>query len=289
MPQLLLSERNFSASPKSQKQGVVFRVNSPGGSALASEALWEAVDEFKEVTKIPVVVSMGGVAASGGYYISAGADHIFAEKGTVTGSIGVVGMKLVAKDMLDKLGITTHSLQRGQHAGAMSMTRAFTPEEESLVRSSMTEVYETFLIRVSDGRGDRLKEPAEKLAGGRVYAGEAALDLGLIDEIGGLTEAIKYISTKSDTESPQVILLPKPKNPMDALFAQPDDKSDEVIRVQAPNKPTLEGTLRQVLLENQLMDLLSPAQKKEIQTFLSQLTALQNENVLLLGSPIPTF
>jgi len=151
-------------------KALVLRVNSPGGSALSSDVLWEATDEF-EATGKPFVVSMGAVAASGGYYVSAGASKIFAEEGTITGSIGVVGMKFVVGDAMEKLGINVHSRQRGKNAGLMSSTRAFTPAESEIVRKSMLDVYTTFKKRITDGRGDKLKGDLDSLAGGRIYSG----------------------------------------------------------------------------------------------------------------------
>lgn len=181
-------------------KALVLRVNSPGGSALASEVLWEAADEWKATGK-PFIVSMGGVAASGGYYVACGADRIFAEAGTITGSIGVVGMKFVVGGAMEKLGITTHSTQRGKNAGAMSMMRGFTPEEAGLVRKSMDDVYATFKKRVTDGRGKALKGDLEPLAGGRVYSGIQALKIGLVDEIGGLSEAIAQAASAAKLKS----------------------------------------------------------------------------------------
>jgi protease IV len=124
-------------------KALVLRVDSPGGSALSSEVLWEAADEWRNAGR-PFAVSMGGVAASGGYYVSAGADRIFAEPGTITGSIGVVGMKIVAEEAMEKLGITTHAVRRGDHAGVMSMSEPFSNAEAAVVRQSMQDVYNTF-------------------------------------------------------------------------------------------------------------------------------------------------
>ena len=120
-------------------KALVLRVDSPGGSALSSEILWEATDEWKASGR-PFVVSMGGVAASGGYYVSSAADRIFAEEGTITGSIGVVGMKFVLTGAMDKLGITTHATQRGARAGAMSMMKPYSEEVSMMVRDSLVAV-----------------------------------------------------------------------------------------------------------------------------------------------------
>jgi protease-4 len=206
-------------------KGLVLRVDSPGGSALSSEVLWEVTDEWKASGR-PFAVSMGGVAASGGYYISAGADRIFAECGTITGSIGVVGMKLVMGGALEKLGITTHTIQRGKHADAMSMTKPFSDEEKELVRDSMLEVYGTFKKRITDGRGDRLTGDLESMAGGRVYTGTRALELGLVDELGGLAEAIAWTAGKAGVDAGAVQLRPEPKSALEGMFSKPNKKND---------------------------------------------------------------
>ncbi len=211
-------------------KALVLRVDSPGGSALASEVLWEATDEWKASGR-PFVVSMGGVAASGGYYVSSGAERIFAEAGTITGSIGVVGMKLVLGGTMEKLGISTHVTQRGKNAGAMSMFKPFSEEEAELLRRSMLDVYGTFKKRVQDGRDGRLKGDLEALAGGRVYTGTRALEIGLVDEIGGLYEAIAYVAEKAGIESGAARLSPEPKSPFEGLFSKPEKSEDEIVRM----------------------------------------------------------
>jgi protease-4 len=213
-------------------KGLVLRVNSPGGSALASEVLWEATDEWKSAGR-PFAVSMGGVAASGGYYVSSGAERIFAEPGTITGSIGVVGMKLVMGGAMEKLGITTHTVQRGKHAGAMSMSEPFSAEERELVRKSMLDIYGTFKKRISDGRGDHLRGDLEGMAGGRVYTGTKALELGLVDELGGLGDAITWVADKAGVENDNARLSPEPKSMLEGLFAKPGEKNDdEIVRME---------------------------------------------------------
>ncbi len=264
-------------------KALVLRVNSPGGSALASEVLWEATDEWK-ATKKPFVVSMGGVAASGGYYVSAGADRIFAEAGTITGSIGVVGMKFVVGGAMEKLGITTHTIQRGKNAGTMSMTRGFTPEETELVRKSMEQVYVTFKKRVADGRGAALKGDLEALAGGRVYSGKQALEIGLVDEIGGLSEAIAHAAAKASLEEPEVRLLPEPKSGIEGLFAKPD-KDKEMIRANT-RRASAGGNLLAALKAAGLAEALPPAAKAAVSRLVSRLDAFRETRVLLLGTDL---
>jgi protease-4 len=262
-------------------KALVLRVNSPGGSALASEVLWEATDEWK-ATGRPFVVSMGGVAASGGYYVSSGADRIFAEAGTITGSIGVVGMKFVVGEAMDKLGISTHTVQRGKNAGTMSMVRGFSDEEARIVRDSMAETYATFKKRVTDGRGRALKGELEPLAGGRVYSGKQALDIGLVDQIGGLQDAINHATLQAKLEKPDVKLLPEPKSGLEGLFAKPDKKSDDEI-IRASVKPAASSQFRAALLRAGLTESLPEPARAEVSRLVSRLEAFQNTRILLIG------
>ncbi|MFM2199583.1 MAG: hypothetical protein RLZZ505_3015 [Verrucomicrobiota bacterium] len=264
-------------------KALVLRVDSPGGSALASEVLWEAADEWKATGK-PFVVSTGGVAASGGYYVACGADRIFAEAGTITGSIGVVGMKFVVGGAMEKLGITTHSTQRGRNAGAMSMMRAFTPEEAVLVRKSMEDVYAVFKKRVTDGRGKALKGDLEPLAGGRVYSGTQALEIGLVDEIGGLTEAIAQAAEAAKLKDPDVRLLPAPKAALDGFFAQPEKEDDEMIRATRADAGTA-GLLRS-LKHTGLLEALPAPTRAALSKAISRIEAFSETRVLMLGPEI---
>ncbi|GAA5494802.1 hypothetical protein Rhal01_00966 [Rubritalea halochordaticola] len=276
----------LAATRNDNCKGLVLRVNSPGGSALASDVLWEATDEFK-ATGRPFVVSMGAVAASGGYYVSAGADKIFAEPGTITGSIGVVGMKFVFGDAMDKLGITVHSSKRGKHADLMNITRAYTPEETELIRKSMLDVYGTFKKRIMDGRGDRIKGELEKLAGGRVYSGKDALSIGLVDELGGLNDAINHLYDSLDSENEiDVLLFPEPKSPMEGLFAKPKEDKHEFIQAAHPQHSMVEQ-LRKELLQSQAVGLLGPDKAKQIESFLNKLEAYQSQRVLLIAPSLP--
>ena len=260
-------------------KALVLRVNSPGGSAMASEILWEATDEWKSAGK-PFIVSMGGVAASGGYYVASGADRIFAEAGTITGSIGVVGMKFVVGEAMDKLGIATHATQRGKNAGAMSMTEGFSEEEAALVRNSMLEVYGVFKKRVSDGRGDALKGDLESLAGGRVYSGKQALDIGLVDEIGGLQEAIAYASEKAQLDKPDVKLLPEPKSGLEGLFATPEKKQDdEVIRASTAPSAGLGAAMKLYGIS----DALPQPARSAVVRLAARVEAYRKTRILLIG------
>ena len=265
-------------------KALVLRVDSPGGSALASEVLWEATDEWKSAGR-PFVVSMGGVAASGGYYVSSGADRIFAESGTVTGSIGVVGMKLVLGKALENLGITTHATARGKNAGAMSMFHSFTEDEAKLVRDSMLQVYGTFKKRIEDGRGDRLNGDLEGMAGGRVFTGNRALELGLVDELGGLGEAIAYAAAESETDEESIKLLPKPKSPLEGLFAKPEKADDgEIIRMGQTANPITDVV--EAAFEEEKLSFLPAAVRDVCQQVLDQINSCSDSSIQLIGPQI---
>jgi len=168
-------------------KAVVLRIDSGGGSAQASELIWTALEDLR--AKKPVVVSMSDVAASGGYYIAAGATKIFAHADTLTGSIGVVGGRVAPGPALAKLGVTTFPMGRGKHATMMSSLSPWTPEEKALMQRHMEAVYTTFVSRVAQGR-KLTPDKVQPLAQGRVWTGTKAKDLGLVDEIGGLDAAI---------------------------------------------------------------------------------------------------
>ena len=266
-------------------KALVLRVDSPGGSALASEVLWEATDEWKASGR-PFIVSMGGVAASGGYYVSAGADRIFAEEGTITGSIGVVGMKLVLGGAMEKLGITTHATQRGAKAGAMSMTKPFSEEESKMVRDSMLAVYGTFKKRIENGRGARLKGELEGMAGGRVYTGNRALELGLVDEIGGLGEAIAHAAQEAEVDADSVKLVPEPKSPLEGLFAKPERRAEgEIVRMGGGEaSPAVEAVLA-TLGEAKLSALPEPL-RETVGAALERIAAAGDSTIQLIGPQI---
>jgi protease-4 len=184
--------------------GVVLRVDSPGGDALASDLLHHQLERLRRDK--PVVVSMGEVAASGGYYLSAAGDSVLAEAATVTGSIGVVGGKLDLSGLYERLGIGRDAVERGARAGILSDARGFTPGERKAVRREMEAVYETFLDRVAGGR--RLSGAVVRsLAGGRVMSGSRALEHGLVDRLGGPLEALSEVRRRAGLGAEERIVL----------------------------------------------------------------------------------
>jgi len=197
-------------------KAIVLRVDSPGGSATASDLIWREVTRIKK----PVIASMGDIAASGGYYISMGADKILAEPGTLTGSIGVVGGKLSMKGLFDKVGLTTQSIRRGQNAGMFSSQGKFTDSEKKVWQAMMNETYGQFVSKAAQGRKmDRKK--LQSLAEGRIWTGRMAAGNGLVDRTGTLKDAIaearKLASVKDDEET-EVLVLPEPKSFFEVLF-----------------------------------------------------------------------
>ena len=226
-------------------KAIVLRVDSPGGSALASDLIWRQTQAIDK----PIIASMGDVAASGGYYISMGADRIFAEPGTVTGSIGVVGGKLAMKGVYDKLGIDTESISRGENSGIFSTTDKFTESERKVVERMMKVIYDQFTSKAAEGRKMK-QEDLEKLAGGQVYTGRVAKRLGLIDEVGTLRDSIQAAKRQAGLDPDkkvELIVLPKPENPFEALFGGNMDAEREAEARVLASLTTLAPELRGVL------------------------------------------
>lgn len=177
-------------------KAVVLRVNSGGGSAVASDEIRAAVDWLRSEKKLPVIASMGNVAASGGYWISMKADTIVADPLTVTGSIGVVFAIPVIEELLEKLRVTNERWTRGRYAGAESVTRHRTPEEMALIDRFVGDVYDVFIAEVAEGRGLPADSVREDLAEGRVWFGRDAQRVGLVDELGGLARAVEIAAAR---------------------------------------------------------------------------------------------
>ncbi len=198
-------------------KAIVLRVNSPGGSALASEVIQREMRLAKE--KMPVIVSMGSVAASGGYWISAYADKIYAQPNTLTGSIGVIGVFFNYEELAATHGVNFDTVKTTEHADLMGQFRAKTDREMDLVQRQVDTVYDSFLSKVSEGRGLE-RSAVAKIAEGRIWSGVDALDLGLVDELGGLSDAVAFAGAEAGLgDTPAVMELPEAKNFLDELFA----------------------------------------------------------------------
>lgn len=198
-------------------KAVVLRVNSPGGSAYASEQIWHAVSELKK--KKPVIVSMGDYAASGGYYISCNADTIVAEPATITGSIGIFGLAADVTKLTRKLGLDFDVVKTNTYADFGNMGRSMNAGERSLVQNYVDRGYDLFLTRCSEGRGIS-KDDMDKIAQGRVWTGSMAKDLGLVDELGGLDRALEIAVGKCGLadEGYTVLSYPKKESFLDMLM-----------------------------------------------------------------------
>ncbi|MGQ3014587.1 MAG: signal peptide peptidase SppA [Flavobacteriales bacterium] len=209
-------------------KAVVLRVNSPGGSALASEIIWREVEITK--AKKPVIVSMGNLAASGGYYISCGANKIYADPGTLTGSIGVFGMLYNAQGLLnDKLGILTDTVKTNRYSDFFSFARNMEDAEKTYLNRSVNDIYQLFLKRVSDGRKMSVAN-VDSIAQGRVWAGRDALALGLVDELGTLQDAIAAAAKEVNVTDYSIMTLPESGDFWQSLFEQKDNTVDAYMK-----------------------------------------------------------
>ncbi|MBI3824122.1 MAG: signal peptide peptidase SppA [Planctomycetes bacterium] len=201
-------------------RAIILRVDSPGGSALASDLIW---NELKRCKK-PVIASMSDVAASGGYYISMGAKKVYAQPGTLTGSIGVVGGKLALGGLYDKVGLSVETISKGKNAGILSSTHPFSPSEKKAMEALMQEVYDQFLDKVTENRSAAGRKFTRKqlidLAEGRIWTGRQALERGLVDALGSLDDAVADAKVmgglKADTDV-DYLILPKARSFLDTL------------------------------------------------------------------------
>jgi protease-4 len=214
---------------------VVFRINSPGGSALASDEIWREVALTNKTKK--VIVSMGDVAASGGYYIAAPASYIFAEPTTITGSIGVFGMIPFTGKMLEnKLGMTFDRAGTNKHS-VMTTNRKLTPEEFTIIQEEVDAIYAQFLERVSVGRGMTTEE-VNTFARGRVWTGTDALAIGLVDELGGISSAISYAAKKASIKDKKILYYPlKKSDKLTELLEQLDEDENSDLNISSNQMP----------------------------------------------------
>ncbi|HQX51438.1 MAG TPA: signal peptide peptidase SppA [Planctomycetaceae bacterium] len=231
-PMSMFSEASISSDrivPLIEKLGkddnvkaIILRVDSPGGSALASDLIWRAL----EATNKPVIASMGDTAASGGYYISMGADAIFAEPGTLTGSIGVLGGKIALDGLMKKFGVTTSVIHRGKNSGVMSSNVSFSDSEREAMQKMLNTVYDLFTKKAAEGR--HMDHAAlEALARGRVYTGRQAKKIGLVDQLGTLADAVAYTRKFVGDDDGKLELedLPKAQSPLEMLMGQANSSS----------------------------------------------------------------
>ncbi len=201
-------------------KAVVLRINSPGGSAIASDLMWAEIEALKE--KKPVIASMGDVAASGGYYISAPCNYVFARPTTVTGSIGVFSLMLNTEELMEEnIGLTYDRVATHPMADLGNPNREMGEDEEAVMQEGVNRIYSRFIEVVRSGRGFEDSVSVDKIAQGRVWSGKRAMDLGLVDEMGGLDAAIAYakeqIDSEEDKDKIKLMLLPEPTDPFEKL------------------------------------------------------------------------
>jgi protease-4 len=234
---LLSEESNFgaraigrafaAAAGNKDVKAIVFRIDSPGGSATASETMWRDVEQARRDGK-PVIVSMGDVAASGGYYVAAPADKIVAEPATLTGSIGVLAGKIVLGGLMEKIGVTSDSVQRGANSGMFSATEDFSPEARERLNAELDDTYAGFKNRVATGRHLSV-DAVEAAAKGRVWSGEDAKAKGLVDVLGGYEIALSLAreAAKLPDDAPiNVVVYPRDRGLLAALRTRLQGEND---------------------------------------------------------------
>jgi protease IV len=204
-------------------KAIVLRINSPGGSAMASDIIWREVILAKKAK--PVIVSMGAVAASGGYYIAAPADVIVAQPNTITGSIGVFGLMINAKELLNnKMGIKFETVKFGEFADLGAVDRPLTDAERTIIQRGVDKIYDDFISKVAKGR-KLTKEQVDSIAQGRVWAANDAKKIGLVDELGGLDKAIEIAKKKAKLTDARTVNFPEMKNPLENFFKEMADET----------------------------------------------------------------
>ena len=262
-------------------KAVVLRIDSPGGSALASEVILDAIRKVQ--ANKPVIVSMGNVAASGGYYVASYADEILAQPTTITGSIGVVGGKFATTGLWDKLGIKWASRSRGANATLNGTARVFTDDQRDRVQEQMDEIYGTFKRHVVDGRGKKLKKPIEQIAGGRVYTGRQALELGLVDRMGGQVDAIAAAAKRAGIRKYTIREYPESQGLFDSLMGtRQSDRSGPLVGRRRGRREGVRLLDRVV----PLLGTLEPQRAEAIRRIVGHLERLQHERVFLLAPEI---
>jgi protease-4 len=240
-------------------KAIVLRVDSPGGSALASDLIWHELKRSKK----PVVASMGDIAASGGYYISMGAHKVYAEPGTLTGSIGVLGGKIVTGGLMEWGGVKTETLARGKNSGVFSTSTMFSKSEREALTTLMQDVYDQFLDKTLENRArageDLSREKLLKLAGGRIWTGRLAKQHGLVDALGTLDDAIADAKQRANLPKdvePELLILPEATSFLDRfLEGKADSRLESALMPYVQKMPELRGHLRSLeMLLNQRGD-----------------------------------
>lgn len=227
-------------------KAIVLRVNSPGGSAMASENIWREIDLAKKAGKV-IVTSMGDYAASGGYYISCNSDYIIAQPNTLTGSIGVFGMvPSFQKALQNKLGITIDGVKSNQHSDFMTGFRAMDESELAVMQNMVEQTYGLFTKRVADGRKMKVAE-VDSIGQGRVWAGKDAIAIGLVDKLGSLDDAIAKAAELAKVSNYKLVYYPQQKSFFEKLFTAKDDEVEMAMKSKLGDLYFMYQGLNQVL------------------------------------------
>ena len=234
-----LADALLQAEEDPSVAAVVLEVNSPGGGVTASDQMHQSILDFKESSGKPVVVSMDSVAASGGYYISAAADRIVANESTLTGSLGVVIPLLNFSEAAEKYGVTQKYVKSGEFKTMGSSWNELTPEEREVFQSIVDQEYDEFVEVIVEGR-DLPEERVREIADGRVYSGQQARELGLVDSFGGLDEATEVSQDLAKVEGATVVRYVLPESFTDTLFARLAPQEPEALRIAEEAGLTLE-------------------------------------------------
>jgi protease IV len=267
-----------TAEKDDKVQAVVIRIDSPGGSALASEAMWQAARRLSKTR--PVIVSVGSMAASGGYYLASAGDYIFADPTAIVGSIGVVGGKFVLKGLFTKIGLNTQSFLRGKNADLFSSETEWNDVQRQQVTRWMRETYDQFTERVMTTRKGKIKD-IDAVARGRIFSARQAKDLGMVDRIGGIEDAIAYAAGKANLKPGDydVRVLPQPRSLADLLNRRDrDDDDDAATRFSSRTSGEFSA----------LLQTLSPRMRMAVALELNELMLLQRRPVMLTAPVVFT-
>ncbi|WP_069133035.1 signal peptide peptidase SppA [Rhodohalobacter halophilus] len=227
-------------------KAIVVHIDSPGGSATSSDLLWHYIKSASD--EKPVVASMGTVAASGGYYMAMGADRVLAGQNTITGSIGIFNLLFNAEELIsDKIGIEYETIKTHEYADLLNLTRPFTPAERRIIQQNVENGYETFLNRVANARG-MTRDEVHEVAQGRVYTGVAALDAGLVDEVGDLDRAIEIAAEMAGIDEYKIDTYPKAQDLFESLFGSANAKMHAMLTSWMPDNILEETQTIQQLL-----------------------------------------
>jgi protease-4 len=264
------------AATDANVKAIVIRIDSPGGSAQASEVMWQAARTA--AGKKPVIISVGSMAASGGYYLASAGDHIFADPSAIVGSIGVVGGKFVFKDLYGKLGVNNEAFGRGRNADLFSTSKPFDERQRRLITNWMKGTYEQFTQRVMTTRKGKIKD-IDQVAKGRIFIARQAKELGMVDEIGGVEDALAYAAEKVNLKRGDydVKLLPTPRTLADLITG-----AGGGAEASLPFRPKLE------IGELAALKALDPTMRKALGQQLQMINLLQQRPVVLVAPFVVT-